>query len=183
MEYSEKDIIKKISEGDIQLFELLFKKYYQMLCDFGMKYLKSIDEAEEVVQDVFYNIWKNREQLRINTSIKSYLFTSVRNNSLQKIRVHNLDMKYENYYKAQYKNESISPADEMDAKELNNIINRALGTLPEKCRTIFKMSRYDGLKYHEIATKLSISIKTVESNMGKALKHFKNYLKDYAEAV
>ena len=118
MEYSEKDIIKKISEGDIQLFELLFKKYYQMLCDFGMKYLKSIDEAEEVVQDVFYNIWKNREQLRINTSIKSYLYTSVRNNSLQKIRVHNLDMKYEKYYKSQYINESISPADEMNAKSL-----------------------------------------------------------------
>ncbi|MGM0505317.1 MAG: RNA polymerase sigma factor, partial [Bacteroidota bacterium] len=131
MEYSEKDIIKKISEGDIQLFELLFKEYYQVLCNFGMKYLKNMDEAEEVVQDVFYNIWKNRQQLRINTSIKSYLYTAVRNNSLQKIRVHNLDMKYENYYKSQFINESISPADEMNAKELSTVINKALNTLPE----------------------------------------------------
>jgi len=183
MHYSEKDIIKKISKGDIQLFELLFKKYYQMLCDFGMKYLKNIDEAEEVVQDVFYNIWKNRQQLRINTSIKSYLYAAVKNNSLQKLRVHNLDMKYEKYYKTQPLKDSISPADVMNAKELNAIIHKALNTLPEKARIIFKMSRYDGLKYHEIATKLSISIKTVESNMGKALKHFRSYLKDYAEAV
>jgi len=183
MKYSEKDIIKKISKGDIQLFEMLFKEYYQGLCNFGMKYLKNMDEAEEVVQDVFYNIWKKRQELRINTSIKSYLYTAVRNNSLQKIRVHNLDMKYENYYKSQYINESVSPADEMNAKELSTVINKALNTLPEKARIIFKMSRYDGLKYHEIATKLSISIKTVESNMGKALKHFRNYLKDYAEAV
>jgi RNA polymerase sigma-70 factor (ECF subfamily) len=183
MHYSEKDIIKKISKGDIQLFELLFKKYYQMLCDFGMKYLKNIDEAEEVVQDVFYNIWKNRQQLRINTSIKSYLYAAVKNNSLQKLRVHNLDMKYEKYYKTQPLKDSISPADVMNAKELNVIIHKALNTLPEKARIIFKMSRYDGLKYHEIATKLSISIKTVESNMGKALKHFRSYLKDYAEAV
>ncbi|MDK2979581.1 MAG: hypothetical protein PWP52_2295 [Bacteroidales bacterium] len=183
MKHSEKDVIKKISKGDIQLFELLFKKYYQMLCDFGMNYLKNIDEVEEVVQDVFYNIWKNKQQLRINTSIKSYLYTAVKNNSLQKIRIHNLDMKYEKYYKSQSLNDSISPADVMNAKELNAIINKALDTLPEKARIIFKMSRYDGLKYHEIATKLSISIKTVESNMGKALKHFRSYLKDYAETV
>ncbi|MEE4196074.1 MAG: RNA polymerase sigma-70 factor [Bacteroidales bacterium] len=183
MKYSEKDIIKKISKGDIQLFEVLFKEYYQLLCEFGMKYLKNIEEVEEVVQDVFYNIWKNRHQLKINTSIKSYLYTAVRNNSLQKIRIRSLNLKYENYYKSHPVNESISPADEMNAKELKSIINQALNTLPEKCRIIFQMSRYEGLKYHEIASKLSISIKTVESNMGKALKHFRNYLKDYAEAV
>ncbi len=182
MECSDNDVIRKISKGDIQLFEVLFKKYYKMLCEFGMKYLKDIDDVEEVVQDVFYQIWKNRHQLKINTSIKSYLFTAVKNNCLQKIRVQKLDIKYEKYYKTHYVNESISPADEMNAKELNAVINKALNTLPEKSRIIFKMSRYDGLKYHEIAKKLSISIKTVEANMGKALKHFRSYLKDYAEA-
>jgi len=94
-----------------------------------------------------------------------------------------LDIKYENYYKSHYNNESIDPVDEINAKELSNVIDKALSTLPERCRIIFKMSRDEGFKYHEIAEKLSISIKTVEANMGKALKHFRIYLKDYAEAV
>jgi RNA polymerase sigma-70 factor (ECF subfamily) len=97
--------------------------------------------------------------------------------------VHNLDIKYENYYKSHYADESIDPADELRAKELNEIITKALNSLPEKCRQIFEMSRNEGLKYHEIADQLSISIKTVEANMGKALKHFRIYLKDYAEAI
>lgn len=183
MEYSDKHIIKKISQGDIHLFEMLFKQYYKLLCQFGLKYLKNLDEAEEVVQDVFYQVWKNRNQLKITKSVQSYLYTAVKNNCLQKIRVRSLDIKYENYYKAQYTNDSISPAEEMDAKELGIAINKALNTLPEKSRIIFKMSRYDGLKYHEIAKKLSVSIKTVEASMGKALKHFRTHLKDYAKAV
>ena len=183
MNISEKKIINRIVEGDIKQFEILFREYYQSLCQFATKYVKNIEQSEEVVQDTFYNIWKNKEKLNITTSLKAYLYTAVRNNCLQLIRVRSLDMKYENYYKTHYNNESINPADELNAKELSNVIDKALNSLPEKCRLIFTMSRDEGLKYHEIAEKLSISIKTVEANMGKALKHFRLYLKDYAEAV
>lgn len=183
MNLSEQQIVKSIKEGDINSFETLFKEYYERLCDFGMKYLKSIDQAEEVVQDTFYNIWKNRESLNIKTSLKSYLYTAIRNNCLQELRTRSLDIKYENYYKSHYVNESISPVDELNAKELSLVINKALNSLPERCKTIFKLSRDEGLKYQEIADKLSISIKTVEANMGKALKQFRHYLKEYAEAV
>lgn len=183
MNPSDIKILNRIKEGDINQFEVLFKEYYEKLCAFGTKYVQNIEQAEEVVQDTFYNIWKNRKTLNITTSLKSYLYTAVRNNCLQVIRTRSLDIKYENYYKSHYTNDSISPADELNAKELSNVINKALNSLPEKCRIIFKMSRYEGLKYHEIAKKLSISIKTVEANMGKALKHFRTYLKDYAEAV
>lgn len=183
MNPSEKKILKRIKEGDIKQFEGLFKEYYEMLCHFAIKYVKNIEQSEEVVQDTFYNIWKNKETLNITASIKAYLYTAVRNNCLQVLRTRSLDIKYENYYKSHYVNESISPSDELNAKELSNVINKALNSLPERCREIFKMSRYEGLKYHEIAEKLSISIKTVEANMGKALKHFRSYLKDYAEAV
>ena len=154
-----------------------------MLCHFAIKYVKNLEQSEEVVQDTFYNIWKNKENLNIITSLKSYLYTAVRNNCLQVLRTRSLDIKYENYYKSHYVNESISPSDELNAKELSKVINKALNSLPERCREIFKMSRYEGLKYHEIAEKLSISIKTVEANMGKALKHFRAQLKDYAEVV
>ena len=183
MNLSEKKILKRIKEGHINEFETLFKEYYERLCAFGIKYVKNIEQAEEVVQDTFYNIWKNRKTLNIKTSLKSYLYTAVRNNCLQVLRTRSLDIKYENYYKSHYTNESISPADELNAKELSNVINKALNSLPERCKVIFKMSRYEGLKYHEIAEKLAISIKTVEANMGKALKHFRMHLKEYAEAV
>ena len=183
MNPSEKDIINKIKEGDIGKFEMLFKDYYERLCEFGMKYLKSIDLAEEIVQDTFYNIWKNRNTINIKTSLKSYLYTAVRNNCLQELRTRSLDIKYENYYKSHYVNDSVNPVDELNAKELNEVIHKVLNSLPERCKIIFKMSREEGLKYHEIAEKLSISIKTVEANMGKALKQFRHYLKEYAEAV
>ena len=180
---SDKKILSRIKGGDIKQFEILFKEYYERLCQFAIKYVKNIEQSEGVVQDTFYNIWKNHKTLNITTSLKAYLYTAVRNNCLQKLRTRSLDIKYDNYYKSHYVNESISPADELDAKELSKVINKALNTLPERCREIFKMSRYEGLKYHEIAEKLSISIKTVEANMGKALKHFRLYLRDYAEAV
>ncbi len=183
MNLSEQKILKSIKKGDITEFEALFKEYYQRLCDFGIRYLRSIDLAEEIVQDTFYNIWKNRATLNIKTSLKSYLYTAVRNNCLQELRTRSLDIKYENYYKTHYVNESLSPVDELNAKELSIVINKALNSLPERCKTIFKLSRDEGLKYHEIADKLSISIKTVEANMGKALKQFRHYLKEYAEAV
>ena len=183
MNLSEKKILSRIKKGSINEFEALFKEYYERLCAFGIKYVKNIEQAEEVVQDTFFNIWKNRETLNIKTSLKSYLYTAVRNNCLQKLRTRSLDIKYENYYKSHYTNESISPADELNAKELSNVIDKALNSLPERCKVIFEMSRNEGLKYHEIAKKLSISIKTVEANMGKALKHFRMYLKEYAEAV
>jgi len=183
MNLLEKKILKRIKEGDIHEFEVLFREYYERLCAFGRKYVNNIEQAEEVVQDTFFNIWKNRASLNIKTSLKSYLYTAVRNNCLQVLRTRNLDIKYENYYKSHYSNESISPADELNAKELSKVIDKALNSLPEKCRMIFKMSRNEGLKYHEIAEKLEISIKTVEANMGKALKHFRMHLKEYAELV
>ncbi|MBI9053010.1 MAG: RNA polymerase sigma-70 factor [Bacteroidales bacterium] len=183
MNLLEKKILKRIKDGDIHEFESLFREYYERLCAFGSKYVNNIEQAEEVVQDTFYNIWKNRATLNIKTSLKSYLYTAVKNNCLQVLRTRSLDVKYENYYKSHYSNESISPVDELNAKELSKVIDKALNSLPEKCRMIFKMSRNEGLKYHEIAEKLEISIKTVEANMGKALKHFRMYLKEYAELV
>ena len=99
MNLFEKKIVRKIREGNIYEFEVLFKKYYEMLCAFGYKYLENIEQIEEVVQDTFYNIWKNRTNLNIKTSMKSYLYTAVKNNCLQVLRTRSLDIKYENYYK------------------------------------------------------------------------------------
>ncbi len=174
--------LQKIVKGDLNAFEKLFKNYYEDLCLFAYKYLKDLDLSEQIVQDVFYTFWKNRKTIAIHTSVKSYLYTATKNQCLKEIR----SKKYEEQYVSQEK--SIpgqyvnTPVDELNAKELNNLIELTLKTLPEKTRQIFTMSRYQGLKYTEIAEKLSISIKTVEARMGKALKAFRKNLTDYQQA-
>ncbi|MBE9467879.1 MAG: RNA polymerase sigma-70 factor [Bacteroidetes bacterium] len=180
MKISDKQIFKKIKKGDIKAFELFFKQNYKVLCNYAFHYLKNAQDAEEVVQDIFFIIWKNRKELNIK-SIKSYLFQSVKNNCLQQIRHKSLNDKYKSFVKHSYKENSEQADKIINAKEMNEIIEKTLNSLPERCKQIFKLSRYEGLKYREIAKKLSISIKTVEANMGKALMHFRNNLKAYIE--
>jgi len=183
MDYKEKHIIKAISQGKAKEFEFLFKMYYKPMCGFAMKYLKDKDLAEEIVQDIFYNIWKKRTELNITTSVKSYLFRSVYNNCLQYIHHQKVVDKYitEKNYEPNFV--SVDPMDELRHSELLNALNSSLSVLPERTRNIFYLSRFEGLKYHEIAEKLTISIKTVEANMGKALKHLRYALSDYTVYV
>jgi len=168
----------KIRQGDIKTFEAVFKEYYKMLVGFASHLLSDTAQAEEVVQDVFYAIWKNREKFEIKLSLKSYLYKSVRNNCLQILEHQNVEKKFINYKKAE-QSFTATPEDELDAKEIDMIIEKTLETLPEKCVQIFRMNRFEGLKYQEIADDLSISVKTVESNMSRALKEFRISLQQY----
>lgn len=174
--------LQKIIKGDLNAFENLFKNHYEDLCFFAYKYLKDMDLSEQIVQDVFFTFWKNKQTITIHYSIKSYLYTATKNQCLKEIR----SKKYEEQYVLQEKSKQSSrvntPADELNAKELSHLIELTLKTLPEKTRQIFTMSRYQGLRYSEIAEKLSISIKTVEARMGKALKAFRKNLTDYQHA-
>ena len=170
--------IKAIKNGNVKEFEMFFRELYLPLKAYARKILEDEMEAEEVVQNLFYNYWKNRQRIEINSSLSSYMFRAVHNNCLQVIRQGKLKYKYEKYIKSQ-SIESIEPLEELKYQELNGKINRLLGELPERCQEIFKLSRFQGLKYQEIADKLSISIKTVEANMTKALKHFRKNLEEY----
>lgn len=170
---------KRIQQGDIKEFEKLFRKYYQPLCLFANKFLRDMDSAEEIVQELFYNLWKNKESISITSSIKAYLYQSVRNNSLKYIEHLAVKERYSNEVKRQQVNSATDESNSIELAELNDVIEKTLNQLPERCRQIFLLSRFDGLKYHEIATKLSISVKTVEANMGKALQLFRTNLKLY----
>lgn len=182
MDREERNILKKLSKGDLTTFEKIFKMYYKELCFFAKKYLVDMDEAEEVVQDMFYTIWQNKESLNIKQSLKAYLYTSTKNRCLKKIRSKQYEEKYRSYVKQSKPDMVTTPYEEINAKELDILIEETLRSLPERTRKIFKMSRYEGLKYQEIANKLSISIKTVEANMGKALKIFRRNLLEYQQA-
>jgi RNA polymerase sigma-70 factor, ECF subfamily len=171
---------RRIREGDIEAFEHLFREYYAALCHYANSFVNNLDVAEEIVQEFFYNYWKNRQTIQIKVSVKSYLFTSIRNNALKHLEQLAVRQRYAERILAtasEYDHSSVS--EEFDARELKKIIDNALLDLPERSRIIFRMSRFDGLKYQEIADKLSISVKTVEANMSKVLQVLREKLKQY----
>ena len=182
MKKSDWQIFSEIKEGNLVTFENLFRKYYQALCNYANKYVKDLDKAEEVVQELFYKLWEKRDKLDINISLKSYLYRSVYNGCLQYLNHRAIEIKYETYYRKQNKEYNSDASEAIRLQELSDIINNTLNALPERCRNIFLLNRYEGLKYREIAKKLSLSIKTVEANIGKALKVLRKNLKNYVEA-
>lgn len=183
MKSDEKKIIREIKKGDIQSFERLFKEHYEALTFYANRYLKDLDRSEEAVQDVFYSIWIKRGELNIRESIKSYLYTATRNKCLKMLRADQTADKYSEYMQKSDPQKVFTPVDELNAKELNSLIERTLGQLPRRTREIFKLNRYQGMKYTEIAEKMSISVKTVEANMGKALKIFRRNLDEYLKVI
>ncbi|TAL59878.1 MAG: RNA polymerase sigma-70 factor [Bacteroidetes bacterium] len=170
------EIIRRIREGDIGQYESLFKSSYVSLVRYAMTLIKDHDTSEEIVQDLFFRLWQDREKIKIESSLNGYLFRSVHNRCLHYIE----HTKVVERYAAEMSNEQINspenPSDILNYKELQSKIASILERLPERCGKIFYMNRFEGLKYTEIAEKLSISIKTVESNMGRALKEFRKEL-------
>jgi RNA polymerase sigma-70 factor (family 1) len=172
-----------ISQGDKKAYEQVFMTWYQPLCNYACSIIKDIDEAEEVVQNVFFNIWNKRENLQISTSIKSYVYRAVHNDCLNKIKHGKVRTVYADDYRSTMSGGFHDSAQLLDAKELGKQINEAIAGLPEQCGLVFRLSRFENLKYSEIAEQLDISIKTVENHMGKALKILREQLKDYLPLV
>lgn len=170
------DIIRRIRNGDINEFENLFRSSYNALVNYARTILKDTDTSEEIVQDLFYVLWRDRTKLKINSSLNGYLFRSVYNKCLHYIDHKKVVMKHEADVRENPGNRYEDPVDQIQYRELHDKVSRIIERLPERCARIFCMSRFDGLKYTEIAEKLSISVKTVEANMGKALKEFRKEL-------
>lgn len=165
-----KNAIDLSSEND---FEQVFKDHYQQLTAFAYQYVESHETAEELVQDVFTNVWIKSSQIEIRTAVKSYLYGAVRNASLNFLKHKKIERRYEE--QEQHKS-SWFETDFLELDELQNEIKGALDQLPEKCRQIFEMSRFEEKKYKEIAEELDLSIKTVENQMGRALKVMRSAL-------
>jgi len=174
-------IVNEIQKGNLKTFEVLFKKLYARLCNYANKFIHNLDVSEEIVQELFYTLWAKRDKLNINISLKSYLYRAVYNGCLQYLNHRTIEIKYENYSKKQYKVNNKDASEGIRLQELNEIISKTLNSLPERCRNIFHLNRFEGLKYREIAEKLSLSVKTIEADMSKALKLLRKNLKDYTE--
>jgi len=160
-------------------FEHLFKKHFRELHAYGFSLLKDWDAAEEIVQSLFLKLWEKNEWEHIQISIKSYLYKAVYHDCLNYIRRQKIHLKYE----AHAVHNTNSRVDNTDGKiklsELEQRLDIALDKLPEKCRAIFHLSRFEYLKYQEIANQLEISIKTVETHMVKALRILRKEMKDF----
>jgi RNA polymerase sigma-70 factor, ECF subfamily len=158
-------------------FHQVFNLYYNVLCRFAAGYLQDTDDAQEIVQQVFINLWQNRDTINPQGHIKSYLFTSVKNRCLnhirdrKKFRSYYLDVEVELEF-------PVSEKDNLIEKDLEKQLEKALDKLPEKCREIFMLCRFEDMKYKEVAQKLDISQKTVEAQMSKALRILREELKD-----
>ena len=160
-------------------FEVLFNAWYSKLCSYANGFLKDLDASEEIVQEVMLKIWINRETLEITSSIQSYMFRAVRNGCLNLLKHVSIREEYKSYKEREDSTLQRSHEDEMMVNELEKKIRDAIDALPMERRRVFIMSRYDGMTYNEIAGKLGISVKTVENQMGKALKFLREELAEY----
>lgn len=170
----------RIKNGDKQAFELLFRKCFVGLCCFANKFLNEPEEAREVVQDVFTKLWEKRQDIESEGTLIAYLFKITQNNSINILRRRQVNKKCVEIYRLIYvDHKEISPYQSLLASELSINFTRAMRKIPPKCRRIFELSRMEGLKYHQIAAVLGISIKTVEAQMSKALQILRIELRDY----
>ena len=169
-------------------FKNIFQQFYQPLCHLSSHYLEDPDEAKEVVQSAFVKLWEVRRNLDENSNIRNFLFTLVKNNCLNLLKRKQLLLKHHEKLKwmeMHYQYESLSRMgdDYLEFNELKDKIDLAIKNLPEHCRVVFEMSRFEELKNREIAEKLGVTQKTVEAHLTKALKILRNDLKEYLPVI
>jgi RNA polymerase sigma-70 factor (ECF subfamily) len=173
---SDRDTFEEIKKDNEHALASLFEKHYVPLCRYAYTYLKDEAESENLIQEVFINIWNKRSEINIRTSVSSYLYRSAKNsaiNFLTKNSRHQTES-IDNLKGLEISNED-SEIDENEFSEMERKLSEALKSLPDKCKKIFIMSRVESLKYREIAEQLNISIKTVETQMSVAIKKIKEY--------
>jgi RNA polymerase sigma-70 factor (ECF subfamily) len=178
LENQEIKVCESIRNGDKHAFESVFKTYYKILCSYANQIIADSDNSEEIVQEMFFQLWQKKEFLFIETSLKSYLFRAVHNSCLNYIKHNKIKLAYSSSYLHQ--NETSGSQYLLDeSEELRVLIGKAVEKLPPERKKVFMMIRYEERKYQEVADILGISVKTVENQMGKAMQFLREALKGY----
>jgi RNA polymerase sigma-70 factor (ECF subfamily) len=174
------ELVRRIRGGDERALEEVFRTHYAGMCLFVRRFVHAPDVAEELVQDVFFKLWAKRDGLSDIDALKTYLFRAARNTALNHLRRRKLEQNWEE--REGQRGEPVTSGgtdDDTTSDEVQRAVSAAIARLPERCREIFLMSREGGLTYGEIAAALGISIKTVETQMGRALKSLRVALGKY----
>lgn len=171
-------LVERLRSKDKRAFELVYNQFFSALVSYAYRYLDTFEDAEEVVQEVFVKFWDKCDRLAPESSVKSYLYRSVHNTCLNNIKHEKVKDGYRQHVIHFMENTETLAFEEEGQGTIFEKINIEIEKLPPRCQEIFKLSRFEGLKYQEIADHLNISVKTVEVQMGKALKVLRTNLKD-----
>lgn len=180
------ELVVRLRNGDENAFEIIFKSFFEPIVNFADEYIREFEVSRNIAQTVFMKLWENRISINPDLNLKSYLFTSTRNLCISHLRHLKTQDNYFEKKKKSYEDfllnqEALSYLDfnTIDLDSIESIINSTIDSLPTRCKEVFLLSRFDGLKNHEIAIQLDISVKSVEANITRALKILKENLKDY----
>lgn len=183
MNQLEKNILENIRKGDEKAFEMLFKSYYGQLLNYAREILKDPDQAEEIAEETFVRFWENRQKINVDTSIRGYLFRMAFNQCVNYFKHQKVKDKYRLYFQHhlspdQY-NSSYTfdfPLSGLFTKELDHLLEESIKKLPQQCREIFILSRYEEMQNDKIAEKLGVSVSTVKTQISRALVKIKRDL-------
>ncbi|WP_099464825.1 RNA polymerase sigma-70 factor [Parabacteroides provencensis] len=180
---SDEEIIIQIKNGNMTAFKSLFDSVYFQLYFHCRKFVPDSEDAKDLLQNVFLRFWEKRSEIDIHTSLNAYLFRSVQNECLNYIRSNRITTTLEeglpDNIRNDFNNNEPSPFSDLAILEIEKIVENTIDKLPDQCKSIFKLSRINGLKNQEIADKLTISVRTVDTQIYRALKILKDKLKDY----
>ncbi len=179
-QYNDEELMQEIKAGNMLAFDELYRKYSRRLHKFSYSMIKSTEDAENIIQDVFLNLWVNRDNVEKSASVKYYIFTIAYNSAISVIRKKIKDSNYLEYVKT-LQDLVQEPVDlQVEYRELDEKLNKIIDNLPARQKEVYLLSRVEGLKYSEIAERLNISINTVENHLSRALDNIRKKLGNYS---
>ncbi len=179
MSNNQQHLVNKVQAGDEYAFKKLFFYYYEILCNYAIKFTESEYLAEEIVQEVFANIWEKRCDWHPD-NVKAWLFTTTHNKALDHVRHRQVREKNSSYVQSIYDSQEYeSPEQSLQTKYFQEAAQQAIADLPPRCRDTYILHRQEGFSYSEIANIMGVSLKTVETQISRALKLLREQLKDY----
>jgi len=176
-------LVKKIADGDLAAYRMLFDEYFTDLCNFLNLYLHNRSFAEEIALEIFTYIWEKRESLEIKSSLKGFLFTSAKNRAISFFRREKQHHFKQLGIEDELQELDVSSQQFLENKELKELIDKAIEALPEKSRQIYRMAWEENLSHKEIADQLGITPKTVENHVGIALRKLRTSLQPYYQQI
>jgi RNA polymerase sigma-70 factor (ECF subfamily) len=177
--YSDEELMREIKADNMFAFDVLYKKYSKRLYKFGYSLLKSREEAENLIQDVYLNLWENRYKVEKDSSVKYYLFTIAYNSAISIIRKKARESRSVEYLKSLQEINEEPVNIKLEYDELTKKLDEIIRELPKRQKEVFLLHRVEGLKYNEIAERLQISVNTIENHMSRALKTIRKKLGNY----